>query len=162
MKRPVLAALAALMLSTGALAAPSSASARSVARGDFTVAVDFTSATLTELGANACKLTIDATIQFTGTLVGPADGTTVALIAAGCDAVATSPPGTFADVFAFAGDFAGTVDGTPVDAKLRYAGATRAGGEISAVMALTRGARGLLKVDAEAGVGGSYVGLASA
>jgi hypothetical protein len=81
---------------------------------------------------------------------------------ASCSEVATTPPGTFADVFAFAGTFAGTVDGAPVEASLRYAGATRAGGEITALMALTRGARALLKVDAMAGQRGGYVGLASA
>ena len=84
------------------------------------------------------------------------------LIAASCDDVATTPPGTFADVFAFVGDFAGTIDGEAAEAKLGYAGATRAGGAVKALMTLSHGARGLLKVDAVAGQGGRYAGFASA
>ena len=76
--------------------------------------------------------------------------------------MATTPPGTFADAFGFVGEFSGTVDGQAVDATLGYAGVTRAGGAIKAVMTLSNGARGLLKVDATAGQGGTYTGFASA
>ena len=89
-------------------------------------------------------------------------GATVVLIAATCDEVAVSPPGTFADVFVFVGEFDGTIDGDPAAAKLGYAGATRAGGAVKAIMTLSHGARGLLKVDAVAGQGGRYTGFASA
>ena len=59
------------------------------------------------------------------------------------------------------GEFSGTVDGQAVDATLGYAGVTRAGGAIKAVMTLSHGGHGLLKVDAAAGQGGAYTGLAS-
>jgi hypothetical protein len=162
MRRPVFAALASAMISVGAIAAPSVTEARSVARGEFTVAVDFATVTLEDVGTKACKLTVDTTLSFTGTILGTAEGSTVALIAAPCGEVATTPPGTFADVFAFVGDFAGTIDGEAAAAKLRYAGTTRAGGAINALMTLSHGAHGLLKVDAVAGQGGTYAGFASA
>lgn len=162
MRRPVLAALASATISVGVMAAPSVTEARSVARGEFTVAVDVATVTLEDLGTKACNLTVDATLSFTGTIVGTAEGKTVALVAAPCSEVATTPPGTFADVFAFVGDFAGTIDGDTAAAKLGYAGATRAGGAIKALMTLSHGARGLLKVDAVAGQGGTYAGFASA
>jgi hypothetical protein len=162
MRRPVLAALASATISVGLVAAPSVTEARAVARGDFTVAVNVASATFEDVGTKACKLTVDATLSFTGTIVGAAEGTTVALVAAPCSEVSTTPPGTFADVFAFVGDFAGTIDGEPAAAKLGYAGATRAGGAIKAIMTLSHGARGLLRVEAVAGEGGSYAGFASA
>lgn len=79
------------------MAAPSVTEARSVARGEFTVAVDFA---------------------------------TVALEAAA--------------------------------AKLGYAGTTRAGGAIKAVMTLSHGAHGVLKVDAVAAQRGTYAGFAPA
>ena len=141
---------------------PGVAGARGFVRGDFTVAVELPTASLEDIGASACKLTVDATVTFTGDVVGAADGTTVALIGAACSDVATTPPGTFADAFGFVGEFSGTVDGQAVDATLGYAGVTRAGGEITAVMTLSNGGRGLLKVDAVAGQGGTYTGFASA
>ena len=162
MKRLVLAALASVMISVGVMAAPSVTTAGTVARGEFTVAVDVATAVLHPVGERACKVTVDATLTFTGTIVGVAEGTTVALVAAPCSDVATTPPGTFADVFAFVGDFAGTVADEAAQAKLGYAGATRAGGAIKALMTLSHGARALLKVDAVAGVGGTYSGFASA
>ena len=162
MRRPVLAALASAMISVGVVAAPAVTEARAVARGEFTVAVDVATATFQPVGEKACKLTLDATLTFTGTLVGAADGTAVALVAAPCADVSTTPPGTFADVFAFVGDFTGTVAGEAAEAKLGYAGATRAGGAIKALMTLSHGARALLRVDAVAGRGGTYSGFASA
>ena len=108
------------------------ADARGFVRGDFTVAVELPTASLEDVGASACKLTVDATVTFTGDVVGAADGTTVALIGAACSEVATTPPGTFADAFGFVGEFSGTVDGQAVDATLGYVGVTRAGGAIKA------------------------------
>ena len=158
----VAAAALAVTVSVGAMTVPGVASARAFVSGDFTVAVDLPTASLQDVGASACKLTVDATVTFTGELVGAADGTTVAVIGAACSDVATTPPGTFADAFGFVGEFSGTVDGQAVDATLGYAGVTRAGGAIKAAMTLSHGAHGLLKVDAQAGQGGNYTGFASA
>ena len=162
MRRSVLAALASAMISVGVVAAPGVTEARAVARGEFTVSFDPTSLNLHPVGSKVCKLTVDTTLDFTGTIVGAAEGTTVVFIAASCDEVAITPPGTFADVFAFVGDFAGTIDGDAAEAKLGYAGATRAGGAVKAIMTLSHGARALLKVAAVAGQGGTYAGFASA
>ncbi len=139
MRRPVLAALASAMISVGVVAAPGVTETRAVARGEFTVTFDLASVNLQPVGDKACKLTADTTLTFTGTLVGAAEGATVVLIAASCDDVATTPPGTFADVFTFVGDFAGTIDGEAAEAKLGYAGATRASGGQGAHDALARG-----------------------
>ena len=122
----------ALMVSVGAMTMPGVADARGFVRGDFTVAVDLPTASLEDVGASACKLTVDATVTFTGDVVGAADGTTVALIGAACSEMATTPPGTFADAFGFVGEFSGTLDGQAVDATLGYVGVTRAGGAIKA------------------------------
>ena len=158
----VAAVALALTMLMAAISVPGVAGARGSVRGDFTVGVILPTASLEDVGQSTCKLTVDATVTFTGDIVGAADGTTVALIGAACSAVATTPPGTFADVFGFVGEFSGTVDGHAVDATLGYAGVTRAGGEIKAVMTLSDGGRGLLKVDAVAGQGGTYIGFASA
>ena len=157
------AAAAALILtvSVGAMTGPGAAGAHGLIRGDFTVAVELATASLEDVGATACRLTVDATVTFSGDVVGAAHGTTIALIGAACSEVATTPPGTFADAFGLVGEFSGTVDGRAVHATLGYAGVTRAGGMIKAVMTLSNGGRGLLKVDAVAGQGGSYTGIVS-
>jgi hypothetical protein len=152
----------ALTVPVGAMTLPGVADARALVRGDFTIAVELQTASLEDVGASACKLTVDATVPLTGDVAGAADGTTVALIRAACSEVATTPPGTFADAFGFVGEFSGAVDGHAVDATLGYAGVTRPGGAIKAVMTLSNGIRGLLKVDAVAGQGGIYTGFASA
>ena len=157
----VAAVAVALTVSAGVMTASDVADARAFVRGDFTVVVDLPTASIEDVGASACKLTVDATLTFTGDVVGAADGTTVAVIGATCSEVATTPPGTFADAFGFVGEFSGTVDGRADDATLGYAGVTHAGGAIKAVMTLSHGVHGLLKVDAVAGQGGTYTGFAS-
>jgi hypothetical protein len=89
-------------------------------------------------------------------------GTTNALIAAPCASVSTTPPGTFADVFAFRGTFAGHIGDEPASATLTYAGVTRPGGAIRAGITMRNGATALVEVDAAVGVGGTYAGFAHA
>jgi hypothetical protein len=74
--------------------------------------------------------------------------------------VAATPPGTFADVFRFVGDYAGTVAGEPASGPLTYAGVTRAGGTITAVVRLRGISSAFLRADAVVAVGGSYRGIA--
>ena len=128
------------------------------AAGDFTVTLDVTSIQLQPVGTR-CLLTVDGTLDFTGTLTGTAAATTRALEDATCPEVLANPPGTFADVFRSTGTFEGTVDGRPAEAGIRYAGRTAVGGSIDAVMVLTGGVTGALHVNAQVAVGGSYRGV---
>jgi hypothetical protein len=74
-------------------------SARQVqASGDFAAIVDFTTLTLTPRGRN-CLLQVKGELRFTGTIQGSGTGQTSALVFAPCSQVATTPPGTFRDVF---------------------------------------------------------------
>ena len=159
----------ALTMLTAAPAAASAAPATSAttrgarahvvrASGEFTVALDVTSLRVQPVGTR-CLLTVSGTLEFSGTLVGTAAATTAALEDATCAEVATHPPGTFADVFRSTGTFAGTVDGQPVDAEIVYAGRTAVGGSIDAVMVFTGGVTGVLHVQAQVAVGGTYSGV---
>ena len=93
--------------------------------------------------------------------MGTATGSTTALIFASCAQVATTPPGTFADVFRFVGEYVGTVAGQPGSGSLTYAGVTRAGGNITAAIGLRGDSSALVRADAVVAVGGSYRGIAS-
>ena len=161
MRRFIVVALVALTVAS-TVVAPGAAAARSRAVGSFTATLDFGSLTLRDVGPQACRLTVDGVLAFTGTIDGTAAGTTDALIAAPCAAVATTPPGTFADGFVFRGRFAGRIDGAATSAALTYAGVTRPGGAIRAGMTMGAGAIALLDVDAVVGVGGTYAGFARA
>lgn len=141
---------------------PGTAAARARAAGSFTATLDLATLTLVDVGPQGCLLSVDGVLTFTGTIDGAAPGTTNALVAAPCASVATTPPGTFADVFAFRGTFAGNVGGEPASATLTYAGVTRPGGAIRAAMTMRGGAIAVLDVHATVGVGGTYVGLADA
>lgn len=162
MTRILLALGLSAALATG-VTAPASAHAGTPgvesASGDFTAAVDFGSLTLEPVGKQRCELTVNGTLTFTGTLTGAAQGTTTALVLAPCDEVASTPPGTYFDVFAFTGTFAGTVDGVPVEGDLTYRGVTRAGGQIDAIILLHGSERAVLHADATVAVGGSYRGI---
>ncbi|WNB87246.1 hypothetical protein [Cellulomonas sp. ATA003] len=133
------------------------------AAGDFVAAVDFTSLQARDVGPRRCEFTVDGVLTFSGTVAGVADGTTTALVFAPCAEALATPPGTYADVFRFHGDFTGEVRGIPTSGTLRYAGVTRVGGEIDALVTL-RGddARAVLRADAQVTVGGSYRGVAQA
>ena len=130
------------------------------ASGEFTAAVDFASLRLRDVRGGRCELTVNGTLTFTGTLDGAATGTTTALLFATCAEVAVTPPGTFFDVFRFEGDFSGTVAGQPATGPLRYAGITRVGGAIDALITLGGGSTAVLRADAVVAVGGSYTGVA--
>ncbi len=127
------------------------------ASGDFTVEIDFSSLQLTPVGEN-CLLTVEGVVHFTGTLEGFAPARTRALAQASCDVVATTPPGSYEDVFTSAFEFAGTVDGRPVVADFDYRGRTEIGGEINAVLAPSNGLKGRLFVEGIVAQGGSYSG----
>ena len=137
---------------------PAAASELIRAKGDFTVEVDFSTLSLTPVDEN-CLITVEAVVNFTGTLQGIATARTRALALASCADVATLPPGAYEDVFTSAFEFAGKVDGKPIVADFTYRGRTALGGAIDAVMIPSNGLRGRLFVDAIVAVGGSYNGF---
>lgn len=161
MRRIIVVVVAVLVVGVGAVSS-GTASARAGAAGSFTATLDLSTVTLRDVGPQGCLLTVNGVLTFTGTIDGTAAGSTNALIAAPCASVATTPPGTFADVFAFRGTFAGQIGGEAASSTLTYAGATRPGGAIRAGMTMRGGATALLEVDAVVGVGGSYAGFAHA
>ena len=145
-------------------AGPAGAMAQLRVQGTFVAGVDFTSLTLRDGPAGGCVLTVGGEIVFSGSepaVVGSAVGTTTALIAASCAEVATSPPGTDADVFSFRGRFDGSVNGMRTSGPLVYAGVTQPGGRITAVITLRGNVSAVLRADARVAVGGSYSGFAT-
>ena len=159
--RKSLFAACSVLLASMSLAHPTSALSPVVASGTFTAQINPASITLAPAVGGNCVLTVNGVLTFSGTLDGTATGTTTALIFATCDQVATTPPGTFADVFRFVGDYAGTVAGQPASGSLTYAGSARAGGAITALITLRGDSSALLRADAVVAVGGSYRGIAS-
>ena len=134
------------------------ASARVVeASGDFTANVDFITLTLTPQGRN-CVLSVAGSLVFTGTIVGTTTGRTTAMVLAPCEDVATTPPGTFRDVFKSPFTFTGTVDGQPVVATGVYQGGVDPGGHIDGEILFRTGIHGVLRVNAVVAQGGSYHG----
>jgi hypothetical protein len=125
--------------------------------GDFDAIVDFSTLTLTPRGSN-CLLQVNGQLVFTGTIEGAATGQTTALVFAPCSDVATSPPGTFTDVFRSELAFEGTVDGEPARANVLYMGRVQPGGQIEGRLLLSNGVQGRLEVDARVAVGGEYTG----
>lgn len=141
---------------------PDAAAQRVNASGDYTAVVDLASLVPRAVGSNRCEFQVQGTLIFEGTVTGEADGTTTALIFAPCAEATNNPPGTFKDVFRFQGSFAGTVAGVPTTGPLTYAGVTRAGGAIQAVIRLSGDdARAILRTEnARVLVGGGYRGVA--
>ena len=127
------------------------------ASGTFAAMVDFSTLTLTPRGRN-CRLVVSGQLVFSGTIEGVATGQTTALVFAPCADVATTPPGTYRDVFRSELVFEGTVDGEPASAKLLYAGRVQQGGEIEGRLLFSHGVRGRLRADAMVAVGGEYHG----
>ena len=151
--------LGAVLIGGGSAASAGAATAAKTAEGDFVAAIDFATVDVHPVGAN-CRLTVSGVLTFSGTVTGAAEGTTQALIHAPCSAVATSDPGTYGDVFRFEGQFEGEVAGQPVTAELVYAGVTRPGGDIDALIRIRNGVSAVLRADAVVGRGGSYEGTA--
>ena len=125
--------------------------------GHFDAIVDFSTLTLTPRGNN-CLLQVEGRLVFTGTIAGVATGQTRALVFAPCSDVATSPPGTFPDVFKSELSFEGTVDGEPAQAHMLYMGRVQPGGHIAGRLVLSNGVQGRLEVEAQVAVGGEYRG----
>jgi hypothetical protein len=136
---------------------PALAARRVQASGHFAALVDFSTLTLTPRGRN-CLLQVKGTLVFTGTIVGEATGQTSALVSAPCADVATTPPGTFSDVFKSELVFEGTVDGEPARANVLYMGGVQPGGHISGRLVWSNGVSGRLNVEAQVAVGGDYRG----
>ena len=136
---------------------PQSAAQRVDAAGGFAAQVDFTTLSLTPRGRN-CLLVVDGQLVFSGTIEGTAVGTTRALVFAPCEAVATTPPGTFRDVFRSELEFTGTVDGEPASAHVMYTGGVEPGGAIDGRLIFSNGVAGVLDADAIVAVGGTYSG----
>ena len=125
--------------------------------GEFEALVDFSTLTLTPRGQN-CLLQVDGQLVFSGTIEGAATGTTSALVFAPCSEAATTPPGTYPDVFRSELAFVGTVDGEPVQADLLYMGRVQPGGAIEGRLVFSNGVAGRLNADATVAVGGDYQG----
>ena len=137
----------------------SAAAARRVeTSGDFAAIVDFSTLTLTPRGSN-CLLEVEGQLVFTGTIEGTATGRTSALVFASCADVATSPPGTYPDVFKSELTFEGTVDGEPAEANVLYMGRVQVGGEIDGRLVFSNGVEGVLEAEAIVAVGGDYSGF---
>ncbi len=131
------------------------------ASGEFKTTIFPDTLTLTPAG-DKCLVEVKGLLEFTGTLVGVAPGKTRALVFADCDTVAGGlPQGIFfEDVFKSNSEFLGTVNGEPASADIIWKGFTETGGTIDkSVMILSNGAKGVLKVKASVGVGGSYTGV---
>ncbi len=153
------AGLAGPVLAGAVVAGPVAAAPARPAAGDVTVAVAFPTAVFQDVGPRVCRVSIDGTLTFTGTLTGTATGALTAIVLAPCSQAQSTPPGTSRDVFRFEGTFTGTVDGTPTTGALSYAGVTRVGGVIGATVLLSGPTRAVLRADAVAGVGGTYAGV---
>ena len=125
--------------------------------GTFEAVVDFSTLSLTPVGRN-CRLVVDGMLVFSGSVEGTATGTTTALVFAPCSEVATTPPGTYRDVFTSELQFVGTVNGEAAAADGLYQGETQVGGSIDAHFHFSNGIAGVLDVDAIVAVGGSYEG----
>lgn len=125
--------------------------------GHFAAIVDFSTLTLTPKGRN-CQLQVSGQLIFTGTIDGTATGQTTALVFAPCSDVATTPPGTFSDVFHSELEFEGTVDGESARAHLLYMGRVQPGGQITGRLVFSGGVQGRLEADAIVAVGGDYSG----
>ena len=139
-----------------AVAAPSAAQ-QVAASGDYDALVKFETLRLTPRGHN-CLLVVDGTLVFRGTIEGQATGTTSALVKAPCSDVATTPPGTYADVFKSELVFKGTVNGQPAQANVLYLGGVEPGGHIDGRLVFSNGVEGRLNVSATVAVGGTYSG----
>ncbi len=147
-----------MALVTLGVSAPAGAGEFIRAQGDFTVEIDFSTLALQPVGEN-CLITVEAIVNFTGTLEGIATARTRALALASCTDVSMLPPGAYDDVFTSAFEFAGKVDDRAIVADLTYRGRTALGGEIDAVFIPSNGLKGRLFVDAIVAVGGSYSGF---
>jgi hypothetical protein len=134
-----------------------SAARRVEVTGGFDAIVDFSTLTLTPKGSN-CLLTVKGRLVFNGTIQGVAPGQTNALVFATCADVASHPPGTYPDVFVSTLAFEGTVDGVPARANVVYTGRSQPGGHISAHFIFYHGVEGVLDVEAQLAVGGTYHG----
>jgi hypothetical protein len=125
--------------------------------GTYDAVVDFSTLSLSPRGRN-CRLVVDGMLVFSGSVEGTASGTTTALIFAPCSEVATTPPGTYRDVFTSELRFVGTVNGEAVEADGLYQGVTEVGGTIDGHIHFANGVAGVLDVNAIVAVGGSYEG----
>ena len=157
--RLVVPAIAVLVLgsTSSAPASATSAARRVQASGGFDALVDFSTLSLTPRGSN-CLLEVEGRLVFSGTIEGTAVGETAALVFASCAEVATTPPGTYRDVFHSELTFEGTVDGEPAEAKVLYTGGVEPGGQIDGKLVFSNGVAGALTVDARVAVGGTYAG----
>jgi hypothetical protein len=128
-------------------------------RGTITAVPDLGTLTVTPSpGGERCRFRLESTLELDGSVAGTATGVTEATIHAPCAEATSNPPGTFADTFAFRGDFAGTVAGDAATAEVTYAGLTRAGGEVSALLVLQGEATAVAAVRAGLDPAGVFAG----
>jgi hypothetical protein len=130
------------------------------ATGSLTATIDPSTVVATPTRDGAwCRLTARTTLQLAGSVEGTVEGMATADVRASCDLVTTHPPGTYPDTFALRGDFRGTVASEPVRGDVLYTGATRAGGDVSAVLIVSGDASAILGVRAQVGAAGTYQGF---
>uniref|UniRef100_A0A7S3L9X6 Lipid/polyisoprenoid-binding YceI-like domain-containing protein n=1 Tax=Amphora coffeiformis TaxID=265554 RepID=A0A7S3L9X6_9STRA len=130
------------------------------ASGSFDTQLDFSTLTFTPIGSNRCRIEVEGTLMFTGTLVGEAKAKTSALAMASCEEVQANPPGDIPDTFQSKLIFEGEIDGTDIITDIIWNGSTEAGGSIekSGMTFPGSGVAGQLKVIAQVGFGGEYEG----
>lgn len=151
-----------LLLTACTTVNPLTAASIASVSGTFTVAVTATPATA-PVGSN-CRLEAPIQMDFTGALAGPAQGQISILALAPCVEVGTNPPGTYRDRFRAEVVFDGVIAEREGTARIIYQGTTRPGGAVRGLLRIygvtgeLAEVRGVLRVQAQAGVGGSYTG----
>lgn len=135
-----------------AAAAPASAT------GEFVTVINPETLTTAPAGNN-CIAEDQGELVFSGTLEGVAPVRTTARVFAPCADVLANLPGTFPGVFKSVAEFEGAVNGEPAQAGLVFQGKLAVGGQIDGRIRLSGGLRGVVQVDAQLAVGGSYEGF---
>ncbi|NUO63826.1 MAG: hypothetical protein HOQ11_07045 [Gemmatimonadaceae bacterium] len=125
--------------------------------GLFDANVDFSTLSLTPRGGN-CLLVVKGQLVFHGAIQGAGNGQTTALVFGSCAEVASTPPGTDADVFTSELEFTGTIAGEPAHAHVMYQGRVQPGGHIDGRLIFSNGVSGELEASAQVAVGGEYHG----
>jgi hypothetical protein len=142
-----------------AAASPTTASAAEIGQhvqGQFTVAIDPQSVTVQPVGST-CRIGLTATFTFTGDLTGAFVAPFSILHMGACDQPAT-------EVFRALGTWTGSVLGVPGSFEFLFAGTIDPAGHARGELVVLSGAgglatlRGAIRLDGQAGVGGSYDG----
>lgn len=151
-----------LLLTACSTTTPLAVASKASVSGAFTVTL--TGAPSATSVGNTCRLDAPIQMNFTGGLIGPAQGEISILAPAPCAEVVINPPGTFRDTFRAEVVLDGDVAGQTGTVQISYQGNTKPGGAVRGILRIHGGTgeladvRGVLKVEAQAGVGGTYTG----